>query len=354
VLPMRLLHVLFLTLAVLAFAYAGEAVVGPRIFYPAAVVATVGVAAEAELFSFLMTESVWLGLYGVLTAVFIRALKTWRRRDFALVGVALGALCLARLSFLVLAPALLCIILLYARWRVPLRRWGGHAVALTVALLVLIAPWITRNYLSLGRLALTEEYGAATLVERFAFDEMRAREYVLAFPYCVPVVGPALIGKFFGDAMNRFEWDKPGTFFAIGRGRRNALVAEHRRLDPIIMKIVRNEMVHNGWRYLATMIPLAWCGLWVGGLWAVIAIPLFVCACVTAARERNGLFFLYALPAFVLVGVHAALANHDTRYNLGLIGPFSVGAAWMIVRAVTKLRGIRHTPSTDGDRHCRA
>jgi hypothetical protein len=306
-------------------------------------VATLGVAAEAELFSYIMTESLWLALYSVITALFVTALKAWRRRDFAAVGFMLGALCLARVSFLVLAPVLVGIIVLYARWRMPHRPgWGGHAAALALALLVLIVPWMARNTVSLGRFALTEEYGAATLIERFAFDDMRAKEFALAFPYCVPVVGPALVDKLFGaDAMHRFKWDEPGTFFALGRGRRNVLVAEHHRLDPIIMGEVRDEMARNGWRYLATMIPLAWCGLWIGGLWAVIAIPLFVCACVAAARERNGLFFLYALPAFVLVGMHAALANHDTRYNVDLIGPFSVGAAWMVVRMVAAVRGAK-------------
>jgi hypothetical protein len=341
--PMHLLHALLLTVAVLAMAYAGAAIVSRRLFYPIAMVATLGVAAEAELFSYIMTESLWLALYSVLAATFVTALKSWRRRDFAAVGLILGALCLARVSFLVLAPVLVGIVVVYARRRMPRRAgWGGHVAALTLALLVLIVPWMTRNAVSLGRLALSEEYGAATLIERFAFNDMRAREYALAFPYCIPVVGPALVGKVFGaDTMHRFEWDEPGTFFALGRARRNALVAEHRRLDPIIMGVVGDEMAHNGWRYLATMVPLAWCGLWVGGLWSVIAFPLFVCACVTAARERNGLFFLYALPAFVLVGMHAALANHDTRYNIDLIGPFSIGAAWMVMRIVARLRGAR-------------
>jgi hypothetical protein len=31
-----------------------------------------------------------------------------------------------------------------------------------------------------------------------------------------------------------------------------------------------------------------------------------------------------------MLGLHAALANQTTRYNLILIGPFCVGAAWLI------------------------
>ena len=35
-----------------------------------------------------------------------------------------------------------------------------------------------------------------------------------------------------------------------------------------------------------------------------------------------------------MLGVHAAVANPSTRYNLILIGPFAVGAAWMITRMI--------------------
>jgi len=35
--------------------------------------------------------------------------------------------------------------------------------------------------------------------------------------------------------------------------------------------------------------------------------------------------------------LHAAVANQYTRYNLILIGPFSVGAAWLIGRGMQYL-----------------
>jgi hypothetical protein len=36
--------------------------------------------------------------------------------------------------------------------------------------------------------------------------------------------------------------------------------------------------------------------------------------------------------------LHAAVANHYTRYNLILIGPYSVGAAWIICSALPYAR----------------
>ena len=38
-----------------------------------------------------------------------------------------------------------------------------------------------------------------------------------------------------------------------------------------------------------------------------------------------------------MLGLHAAVANQYTRYNLILIGPFSIGTAWMIGRLIQYL-----------------
>ena len=65
---------------------------------------------------------------------------------------------------------------------------------------------------------LTEEYGSAALIERFAFDDMSAREFVLAFPYCLPGIGEPVVNWAFGQqAMARFVYYKPESFFHIGR-----------------------------------------------------------------------------------------------------------------------------------------
>jgi hypothetical protein len=63
-------------------------------------------------------------------------------------------------------------------------------------------------------------------------------------------------------------------------------------------------------------------------------VPLFGCACVTAVRRSKPLFLLYAAPAVVMLALHAVVANHYTRYNLILIGPFAVGAAWIAAQIV--------------------
>jgi hypothetical protein len=338
--PMHIIHALFLALGIVAIALTGEIILAnARVFFFAGILATIGVAAEAELLSYVMTESIWFSLYSVTAFAFVAALNSGRPRTFVLAGLLLGLLCLTRPSFLVLAPIVICLVFVHARWvaRGTARPWL-HSAVFGAAFLMLIVPWATRNHVSLGKLTMTEEYGSATLVERFAFNDMTAREFLLAFPYCIPKVGPAAVERLFGaDAMARFEWNKPGSFFERGRAQRTALVAAHGRLDPIIGDLMRGEMARNWWRHALTSIPLGWCGLWVSGLWSLVMLPLFVWACVAAFSEPKPLFLFYALPALLLVGLHAAVANHYSRYNLGLIGPFAVAGAWAIARMVSAL-----------------
>jgi hypothetical protein len=203
--------------------------------------------------------------------------------------------------------------------------------AFAAAWLVVVCPWVIRNGVSVGKWGLTEEYGSATLVERFAFDDMSAREFTLAFPYCLPEIGEPLINWAFGpDAMSRFVYDAPNSFFRSGRAHRDALVEAHGQLDPLIADLIRTEMQKNWWRYILVSIPIGWCGMWVGGWLGLILVPLFAWAGVAAVRRAKPLFLLYAVPGLVMLALHAALANQFTRYNLILIGPFSVGAAWIM------------------------
>jgi len=220
-----------------------------------------------------------------------------------------------------------------------------HSLAFIAAAILVIGPWVVRNQLSIGKWALTEEYGSAVLIERFAYNDMTTWEFFVAFPYCTPGLGDLAFDQIHGkDSMHRFVYHTRDSFFHVGRGRRDMLVKEHGRLDPLIAGIVREEMRANWWRHLLVSVPLGWCGMWVGWLLGLALVPLFGWACVRAVREPQPLLFLYAAPAVVMLGLHAVMANHYTRYNLILIGPFAVGAAWIIsawtLRVRSRLRAL--------------
>jgi hypothetical protein len=347
--PMLLIHALLLTLGVLAVARAAEVLFAERgIFWLTGVVATGALLADANQFSFLMTESMTFSLYALAMLAMVLGWTTSKSRYFVMAGLGLGVLCLARFSFLAAALVMPALIAINSRFVVrPHRGWAMVGVlGFVLAFLAVIVPWATRNAISLGKFALTEEYGSVTLVERVAYDQMTLREFVLAFPYCLPQIGPAIVRHAFGaDAMARFHYDLPNSFYAIGVAHRDALTEQFTRIDPIIGELVRHEMKGNWWRYILVSIPLAWCGMWVGGWLGLAIVPLFATACVVAYHRSKALLLLYATPALVMLGLHAALASFYTRYNLALIGPFSAAAAWLIASIITRVRPQSRVPA---------
>jgi hypothetical protein len=230
-------------------------------------------------------------------------------------------------------PAALAIVFAFGYWITKISRnlIGTHALIFALAFMCIVAPWMVRNSISLGKFGITKEYGSAVLVERFAYDDMTAQEFFLAFPYCTPGIGDLLFDKINGsDSTHRFMYHTPGSFFHTGRERRGALIEQHGQIDPLIGELVRDEMATNWWRYLLVNIPLAWCGMWPGGIVTLLLLPLFAASALQAVRAREPTLIFYTAPAVLMLALHAAVANHYTRYNLILIGPYSVGAAWII------------------------
>ena len=219
-LPMHLIHAALLAIGVLAIALAAEMIFASTItFWLAGGLATVALLADADLFSFVMTESVTFSLYSVAALSLISALKTPRFWKVLVVGCLFGLLTLTRASYVVLALVVPVLFAVYYRWtNAEWRQIARHLAAFAIGWMAVVSPWLVRNAISVGHWGLTEEYGSATLIERFAYNDMSGREFLLAFPYCLPEVGPPLIERAFGPAaMERFVYHTPRSFFHVGR-----------------------------------------------------------------------------------------------------------------------------------------
>jgi 4-amino-4-deoxy-L-arabinose transferase-like glycosyltransferase len=341
--PIRILNSVLLAIGVTAIGLAADLIFRrpPWTFLLAVLFATAALANEADIFSFVMTESAIFALYSVVAWTSLRALTQPGAIWFAIAGATLGLLALTKPSFAVLLPAALAIVFAFGRWitRISRNLIGVRSLMFALAFVCIAAPWMVRNYISLEKFGLTKEYASAALVERFAYDDMMAREFFLAFPYCTPGIGDLLFDKIYGtDSMHRFMYHTPGSFFHTGRERRDILVQRYGQIDPLIGGLVRDEMGRNWWRYLAVTIPLAWCGMWPGGIVTLLLLPLFVASMLQAVRRREPSLIFYAAPAVLMLGLHAAVANHYTRYNLILIGLYSVGAAGIICSALPYAR----------------
>ena len=341
--PIRILNSVLLAIGAAAIGLAAELLFRrtPWTFVIAVLFATAALASEAQIFSFVMTEGAIFAIYSVFALALLRALMRPAALRFAVAGATLGLLSLTKPSFVALLPAALAIVFVFGYWIAKLSRnlIGGHLLAFALAFMCIVVPWMARNYVSLGKIGITKEYASAVVVERFAYDDMTAQEFFLAFPYCTPGIGDLLFDKVYGaDSMHRFMYHTPGSFFHTGRERRDVLVEQNGQIDPLIGQLVRDEMASNWWHYLAVNIPLAWCGMWPGGIVTLLLLPLFVASVLQAVRVREPNLLFYAAPAVLMLGLHAAVANHYTRYNLILIGPYAVGAAWIICSALPYAR----------------
>jgi hypothetical protein len=336
--PAHVVNAVFLTIGVVAVALAAELIIGGAVaFWLAGVLATAALLPDADLFSFVMTESATFGLYSLALLVFVWGLKSPGLGRFLLAGALLGLLVLTRTSYVVLffvVPPLIIVATRRSGWKAI-----TYAAGFVIACAAVITPWMTRNAAVVGHWGLTEEYGSATLIERFAFNDMSAHEFFLSFAYCLPAVGPPVVEATFGkQAMERFVYYTPKSFFHVGRGIRDKLVEAYGRLDPLIGGIVRHEMQKNWWRHLLVSVPLGWCGMWVGGALGLLLIPAFFAGALMMQGQKLKLLLAYSAPAFSMLVLHALIANHYTRYNLILIGPLAAGATSLVLAIFARRR----------------
>ena len=301
---------------------------------------------------YLMTEIVSLFLVVASQAL---ALRAWPADEapgragpawlFAS-GLLLGLAVLSRPAFAVLAAAVLAagtVSLAAAPRRDRLRALAGFALGLGCVVL----PWILRNAVVLGRPALTFGYASHTLVQRLSFDSMSLHEYGMSFVCWLPDgngLGAMLDGR---RACDRFGWDDhPDSFYAIGIGPMlNRTLAQAGGWDHHMAFLLHHFLLHDplrqlGWHVLVT-IPLALRGCFVDHWWGFVLAP--VCAWLTAqALYRRGpaacRFLLLCLPGWFMLGLNAAVAVNQVRYNLMLVLPFSVAGALALERAVRTAR----------------
>src|SRR5262249_62230323 len=174
------INAFLLVIGLLAVASAAEVMLARKsAFFIAGLLALAAlVAVRGYIFSYVMTESAIFALYSVFALLVLLAWKTGHRRYFICGGAVLGVLCLTKPSFVILFPLIAALSLLYGYRLSKARRPETAACVLdfSLAFAVVLGLWIARNAVSVGKRGLTEEYGAAGLVGRFASYDVTARE----------------------------------------------------------------------------------------------------------------------------------------------------------------------------------
>src|SRR5215470_9446659 len=258
--PIRILNSVLLAIGAAAIGFAAELIFRrpPWTFLLAVFFATAALANEAHIFSFVMTESAIFAIYSVFAWTFLRALMQPAVARFAIAGATLGVLSLTKPSFAVLLPAALAIVFAFGYWikKTAPNLIGVQSLTFAAVFMCIVAPWMVRNYVALGKFGLTKEYASAVLVERFAYDDMTAQEFFLAFPYCTPGLGDLLFDKINGaDSMHRFMFHTPGGICHSGLEGCAALVKQPTNRDRLLPGRPPDEMATKWWLFFRVIIP---------------------------------------------------------------------------------------------------
>src|SRR5262249_16840346 len=115
--PMQLMHAALLAIGVLAIALSAEIIfVSAPVFWLTGLLATIALLPDADLFSFIMTESLTFGLYGLAALALVHALRAQRMVAMLAAGALFGLLALTRASFVVVAPVAVALIAINELW----------------------------------------------------------------------------------------------------------------------------------------------------------------------------------------------------------------------------------------------
>ena len=290
-----------------------------------------------------MTESLGLFLFAAAGFLFLLAWQERGRWTALAAGFALGLLVLTRPSHVALiAFALLALLLLAPRGT----GWSGRLLLPVIFALGLGAatlPWMVRNQVTLGRFALTANYGPAVLVERLAYNRMTPTEFAQSFVFWLPDFGDDLARRLFGnDLIEKLDWDRPNSFYAQGQRDRHAALGAAGELQDRMGEILRRQVLGDPVAHAMATVSLGYRGLWVGRYASFLLLALLPLGLMAAARlGALRPLLVYAAPAWIMLGVHAAASVNQERYNLALALGLSVGAGFAMERLAVR-RGVRH------------
>ncbi len=331
----------------------------------------------------LMTEPPARALLAV-TSFF---LAWWaRNRSFlvlVLSGLCFGLLALIKAAFLYVFIGLLIALplvdLLFAQpaeiasssrsWRKLL----APPALLAVAFAVVTVPWMLRNYVELGRFAISERAGVV-MMQRAVLNEMTDEEYVGAFFVFAPHGAlQSIVGRVTGfnqrdlEAGGRLQRlnHAPSAFSeadlaAEREGRPDDAVAYHRAarawrrkmenelrsaghenvslVADAQLKQRASSMIRQNTGDHAAYILVA---LWRG---ALFSLPILVAGLFYAMRTRRSDVALIVLPPVGLVAVCALATNFELRFSNPVL-PITVALTFVLLAAGWRRLRERHQPA---------
>lgn len=308
---------------------------------------TVFIAGASSVFShyagILLTENLafffFMGFFAFYAKAMFRSpsIKNW------VIAVAMLAFSiLTRPTYIYFFYLLIPFSLLWCRFKFQKSWRFGGAVALSVMAtgVVVLLPWMLRNYAHFGELYLTNGYAAYILVQRLAYNLMSWGEWGAGFIFLLPDFGDSLARDLFDRSLYvRYTWHDPTSFYSIGNGSfRGEMTGLAGGTEHLLGYLIKDVIIPNFGKHIMVTFVVLLRGMWIGkyiGLLAVLCLPYIMVLAKQNGQLLNFLSFL--LPGMFFLGFHAFVSINISRYNEPLIAVYAFIVAIFLIQIAAKI-----------------
>mgnify|MGYP003393586035 FL=1 len=289
-------------------------------------------------------------LSSILGLAFISVLKRPNVRNHALCAFVLALLCLTKTIFVLLVPIILapyCIAaIVHKNGKLLLLM---SLMALVIALV--LGGWAMRNGQRYGVYALSDQRSAIVLSTREALNHMTAAEYWTSFIIWPRGFGDDLAKKYIAPVhWRRFDNEAEDGFYIqgqftnvtqrIGQLKKSGLT--QREADARLSGIVIEEILRHFPRYLATMLPVFYRGLW-SDEFVIFGFPAFVYIVIVSFRRRDYVVLAGMIVPLASLMFYTAFSLNVPRYQYTAIPGFALAAGLVLQRLLDKKCGVLST-----------
>jgi hypothetical protein len=268
----------------------------------------------------LLTENLaFFSFYGFLYFLVIAWTKA-SRLAISAAGLMLGLTVMTRPAYLYLYYfAVPAVFLLYHYAR---REGIKYGLIFAFSTLVLVAPWMGRNYIHFGDFSLTNGYQSFILVGRVAYNTMSWPEWFVSFVYWLPGFGEQLAAMLFepqlyeklsmDGAMSCYE-----TYLAMGEcGFRDQTIAAAGGLENHFSYLLHEHLLGDLFKHIMVTIPLTLNGIYLDSYLSLIGILLFIpVARILYRKQQLTGLMLITLPPLFMAGLQGFVSVSIGRYN---------------------------------------
>ncbi len=280
-----------------------------------------------------LTENLLLTLFIGLQYACVRYCRQPGHFLAGVCGVIMALLTLTRPEYPYLVIAGIVSLLVVAIWRRELR-YVTHALIFVVAFSLAMSPWLIRNKNHFNSWAVSAgNYGEITLAYRIAYNDMDLKHWLSSFVYFLPDFGDSLTRRVFPEA---WYWREIDELNGSYQDLTNKMLTSVVRDGVTVADMIRDDVLGNFPKHIATTIPLSWRGVFIAKYWGLIAFFTYLVFQIKELRAGRYALAVVAAPTWILVGLHAGISINIPRYNLPLLTIYSLSLAWLSARCFTK------------------